>query len=85
MARYDLGVLHARRSRFAEAIPEFERAIELDPNLYGAWANLGVARAQLARWDEAIEALRKAIALAPEADRRPIEDALAQVERAAGR
>ncbi len=45
----DLGALLARLGRFREAVPEFEAALRLDPNLEAARRNLQAARARLER------------------------------------
>jgi Flp pilus assembly protein TadD len=45
----DLGVVLARLGRFREAVPEFETALRLDPNLETARHNLQAARARLAQ------------------------------------
>lgn len=45
----DLGALLARLGRFREAVPEFEAALRLDPNLEVARRNLQAARARLER------------------------------------
>jgi tetratricopeptide (TPR) repeat protein len=43
----DLGTVLARLGRFREAVPEFEAAVRLDPNLETAKHNLQAARARL--------------------------------------
>ena len=43
----DLGTLLARLGRIREAVPEFEAALRLDPNLETARHNLQAARARL--------------------------------------
>jgi len=45
----DLGALLARLRRYREAVPEFETAVRLDPNLETARRNLQAARARLAQ------------------------------------
>ena len=45
----DLGVVLARLGRFRDAVPEFETALRLDPNLEAARHNLEAARARLER------------------------------------
>jgi tetratricopeptide (TPR) repeat protein len=43
----DLGAVLARLGRLREAVPEFEAALRIDPNLEAAKRNLQIARAQL--------------------------------------
>ena len=43
----DLGTVLARLGRIREAVPEFEAALRLDPNLEAARHNLQAARARL--------------------------------------
>jgi len=47
----------------AEAQPEFQKAIELDPTYAEAQTNLGVTLAQQGKWSEAVTAYRKALSL----------------------
>jgi tetratricopeptide (TPR) repeat protein len=61
-----LGNLLALEGRAQEAIPEYRRAIELDPELRAARANLGGALASLGQWDEALEQLRWVVNQCPE-------------------
>jgi tetratricopeptide (TPR) repeat protein len=61
-----LGNLLALEGRAQEAIPEYRRAIELDPELRAARANLGGALASLGRWDEALEQMRSVVSQCPE-------------------
>ncbi len=48
----DLGTVLARLGRFREAVPEFETAVRLDPNLETAKQNLQAARARLEQTGE---------------------------------
>jgi tetratricopeptide (TPR) repeat protein len=45
---------------------DFERALELDPELAGAWGNLGMLRAEVGDVDGAIAAFERCLALAPD-------------------
>lgn len=49
----DLGTVLAKQGRFREAVPEFETAVRLDPNLETAKHNLQAARARLEQTGEA--------------------------------
>jgi len=48
----DLGTVLAKQGRFREAVPEFETAVRLDPNLETAKHNLQAARARLEKTGE---------------------------------
>ncbi|TVQ39398.1 MAG: tetratricopeptide repeat protein [Wenzhouxiangella sp.] len=56
---------HVSRGRREEAIKDFERAIELNPNDAVAFRNLGRIRLRQAQYDEALDALRTAVRLDP--------------------
>ena len=65
-AHNGLGNLLALEGRAQDAVAEYRRAIELDPELRAARANLGGALASLGRWDEALEQLRSVVNQCPE-------------------
>ncbi|MDW7651695.1 MAG: tetratricopeptide repeat protein [Bacillota bacterium] len=52
-------------NRLEEAIPYYQRAIEIDPNLPLAWLNCGVALLEVGEYKIAKSYLRKAIQIAP--------------------
>jgi len=60
-----LGVLLAESGRTPEALEEFRRAEELDPENPRFLQNLAGACAQLQRWDEAAAAYERACAVSP--------------------
>src|SRR5262249_51692339 len=60
-----LGSLLAETGRAPEALDEFRRAEELDPENPRFLANLAGACAQLQRWDEAAAAYERACAVSP--------------------
>jgi len=60
-----LGILVASRGRSAEAVQEFRRAADLDPDNARFAANLASALTRVERWDEAGDAYEKAAALDP--------------------
>ena len=64
--RIALGRVLCASSRTADAIPEFERAVELEPGSGVALAHLGEALAQAKRYPQALDALNRAIALDPQ-------------------
>jgi len=59
------GIALMDRDRVDEAIPHFERAVELAPNVPPVHRNLGRALYRQGRLDEAIEQYRKALVLKP--------------------
>jgi tetratricopeptide (TPR) repeat protein len=65
-SEFDLGTELFNRGQFAEAIPHFQRATELDPDLAQAYLYLGRCYVSLGRYLEAIPPLRKAFSLSPQ-------------------
>jgi spermidine synthase len=65
-ANYALGVSLLRLARFAEAIPHFERAVDLRPNRWRSHSGLALARAEAGQFSEAIAALERALELNPD-------------------
>jgi tetratricopeptide (TPR) repeat protein len=51
--------------RPAEAIPCYDRLIELEPNNYLAWYNKGVSLADLKKYQEALDCNERALELEP--------------------
>jgi TolB-like protein/Tfp pilus assembly protein PilF len=64
-AHYAKGNLPRHMGRFAAAIPEYEKVIELDRNEPGAHANLGWCKLLTGSIEEAIPALQQALRLSP--------------------
>lgn len=60
-AYYEMGLLHHKLGRVAEAITCFERAAELAPEDATVWNNLGVLYWAVKRSTEAEESLKKAV------------------------
>jgi DNA-binding helix-hairpin-helix protein with protein kinase domain/Tfp pilus assembly protein PilF len=60
---YHQGVKLSREGKFKEAVEVFERAVELDPRLNGAYEELGYALYRLGRYEESINASRQAVIL----------------------
>lgn len=56
-----------REGKLEEAVVAYRRAIDQNPQFYGAYQNLGEALGKLGRLDEAVEMYRKAIELKPSA------------------
>jgi len=61
-----LGLGLATLNRNADAIPEFERALQARPDYASARFNLATAQAKTGKIDEAIENLRKVLAANPD-------------------
>jgi len=61
--------------RYEEAMTDCGRALELNPNHYGAWLGLGICHLQMGNVAEACRSLRAALEIAPhdEAARRSLE------------
>jgi tetratricopeptide (TPR) repeat protein len=53
------------QQRYAEALPLFQRATQLDPSSVDAWGDLGYTLMRLRRYQEALAATEKAITLDP--------------------
>ena len=62
----NLGLLATREGRTAEAIPYFQKALQLSPDHLVALENLGNAYRQQKRWDEARTTLEHAVAVGPQ-------------------
>jgi tetratricopeptide (TPR) repeat protein len=63
---YDRGVNLAKAGQYEQAIAEFDKAIELDPNYTAAYANRGNVYSQIGQHDKAIADCNKAIELDPD-------------------
>lgn len=68
-----LGNLEIRREHLEEAIPHYERVIELDPKYPGIWFNFGFAHRHLQHFDKALDAYKRAIQQEPD-DMRPYSE-----------
>ncbi len=62
---YELGRDYYRSEQYEEAIGEFKKAIEINPQYAIARRNLARAYTKTARYDEAIDELKKAIKVNP--------------------
>jgi TolB-like protein len=65
LAYYFLGILQKVRGAPHDALSDFSKAIELDPSLAPAYAQLGHVLSRLDRQDDAMEHIRYAIRLSP--------------------
>ena len=62
-ARLDLGAIYAKTNRPEEALHQYERALEIEPNLALLHSNKAAALVMLSRWAEAEQAARRALQL----------------------
>ncbi|MFZ0635362.1 MAG: FG-GAP-like repeat-containing protein [Candidatus Acidiferrales bacterium] len=62
----NLGILSARDGRTDDAIQNFLRALQIDPDYVIALENLGSAYRQAKRWDDAKSVLERALQLSPD-------------------
>ena len=62
----DQGVAYLDRQRYDEAIAEFNKALEIDPNFADAYYNRGLANAKKGSFNEAISDYTKAIQINPD-------------------
>ena len=62
----NLGITTARAGRTDEAVQDFQRALQIDPDFVIALANLGNAYRQQKRWDDARRVLERAVELSPD-------------------
>jgi len=51
------------KQKYAEAIPYWEKFVELQPEIMGAWHNLGICYGQSGQSEKALEAVKKAESL----------------------
>jgi DNA-binding helix-hairpin-helix protein with protein kinase domain len=56
----------SKERKFAEAVEEFKKAVDIDPNLKAAYDELGYALFHLKRYEESAEASRAAIRIHPD-------------------
>lgn len=61
----ELGDALRRRDKASDAVPLFQAALRLKPELLGGWIGLGSALETLAQYPKAVEAFQRAIGLAP--------------------
>lgn len=63
---FEQGVALFDQGRYEEALPHFQKAVELDPNFARAFLYIGRSYLNLSRWLEAISPLRTALRLSPQ-------------------
>jgi tetratricopeptide (TPR) repeat protein len=57
-----------QKGKFEEAIEAYKKAIEVEPDSYGAYNNMGSAYAELGKFEKAIKVCKKAIKIKPDKD-----------------
>jgi Tetratricopeptide repeat. len=62
---YARGILNSTKEKYAKALQDFEKTVELNANYnpFGVALNIGIAHLNLEEYDKAIESLTKAIAV----------------------
>jgi tetratricopeptide (TPR) repeat protein len=60
------GIVHMNRNAFGRALADFDRAIQLEPNLAEGHINRGAALLQQSNYAGAIESIDRGLALTPE-------------------
>ena len=63
-AHYNLALAYGAMGK-AEEIPEYKRALEIDPDLFGAYLNWGAALYEKGQYDEAIKVYREGLKINP--------------------
>jgi tetratricopeptide (TPR) repeat protein len=74
---FDRGLGLFGEGEYAQAVPYFEKAVEIDPGFARAYLYLGRSYLSLGRWQEAISPLRTAFETAPENPKKQIIPILA--------
>ncbi|MBQ5366527.1 MAG: tetratricopeptide repeat protein [Thermoguttaceae bacterium] len=57
------GRLYAESGRWDDALPDYNKALEIDVNFYPAYKNRGVYFKNMGQWDEALKDFDRAISL----------------------
>ena len=62
--RYGLAMEYKKAGRFDDAVPQFKKALELDPNYVAAYMHCGITLREAGKDDEAKETLKAGLAVA---------------------
>ncbi len=60
---FNLANAKSELEQYQEALEDYDKALEINPNFAEAYINRGTAKAELSRWEDALEDFDKAIAL----------------------
>jgi tetratricopeptide (TPR) repeat protein len=66
VAHQNLGLALYLQGRYADTVPHLEKALDLNPNLFGAWLYLGISRFRVNQFSDALQDLQKARQLDPD-------------------
>jgi cytochrome c-type biogenesis protein CcmH/NrfG len=78
-AEFETGLSFFNHGSYANSIPHFEKATELNPEFGKAYLYLGRTYMNLGRWREALSPLRTAMRLSPEESRKEIADIILDI------
>jgi len=76
---HNRGNRHGRNGSYELAIADYNKAIELDPNLADAYYDRGISFYEVERFDDSITDLTRAINLNPDADHSYAQRSLAYI------
>ncbi len=62
---FNLGLKHVSAGEFAKAIADWEKALNINPNLSEAWHNRGSALGRLGKYEAAVESFQNALSIDP--------------------
>ncbi|MFM2359124.1 MAG: hypothetical protein RLY16_1117 [Bacteroidota bacterium] len=62
---YGFGVKFMDEQNYADAIPFFEKAVQIDPQFAFAWDNIGICYRKIGNYEKAIAAYRKSLEIDP--------------------
>ena len=62
---FNLGLKHVSAGDFEKAIADWEKALDINPNLSEAWHNRGSALGRLGNYEAAVESFQNALAIDP--------------------
>ena len=62
---YGFGVKFMDGQNYADAIPFFEKAVQIDPQFAFAWDNIGICYRKISNYEKAIAAYRQSLAIDP--------------------
>ncbi len=65
LQQYDKGIDALKGDNYKDALPWFNKAVEIDPKFAFAWDNIGICNRHLGNLDKALEAYNRSLALDP--------------------